>query len=112
MTARRNSGQPSSRSTGSPGSAWRRWPAERRPRASLRVHLLGQPSLDQRLVWNVAFVRGNLDPLQQRYGKAQRDGGRRRFQIGKTDALRPTPVDVFRGIVSLPKPTLLGLALE
>jgi hypothetical protein len=40
---------------------------------SLRVDLLGEPHLDERLVGHVAFVRGNPDALQQGYWQSQRD---------------------------------------
>jgi hypothetical protein len=38
-----------------------------------RVEFLGEPGLDQGLVWNVALVRGHLDLLEQTQRQTQRD---------------------------------------
>src|SRR5437899_639738 len=71
--------------------------------ASVRVHFLGQPHLDQRLVGYVPLVGRNLDALEQVLQQTQRNGSGRQLQIGETDTLRLAPVKVLRRIVTFPK---------
>src|SRR5712692_3274842 len=71
--------------------------------ASVRIHLLGEPHLDQRLIGHVPLVGGDLDALEQILRQAQRDGRGRQLQIGETDAPRLAPVKVLRRIVTFPE---------
>ena len=77
-----------------------------------RVELLGEPGLDQRLIRNIALVRGDLDPLEQTQRQAQRDRRRRGSQVWQPYALGPAPVHPVSGVVVLPEAPLLRLALE
>ena len=77
--------------------------------ASIGVHLLLEPDLDQRLIGHVALVGGDLDAIEQVLRQPQRDRRGRQLEIGKARALRLAPIDIVGGVVGLPKFPLLPL---
>lgn len=76
------------------------------------LEALHEELLEERRVGNVPLVGEDRELPDHGFGKAKRDGAKRRLEVREGSQLRYLPVDMFARVVVGPEAPLLGFGGE